>query len=84
VDREGGECNRMIASSVLWLILAGGQVVTIPCFASNDNCEQVGMWYRDEAARGGKASVQYRCGPGPDLGPRPYVVRPPYQLGPQR
>ena len=76
----------MIASSVLWLMLAGGQVVTIPGFASNDNCEQVGMWYRDEAARGGKTSVQYRCGPGPDLGgqPRPYLVRPPYAYGPQR
>ena len=58
----------MIASSVLWLMLAGGQVVTIPGFASNENCQQVGAWYRDEATRGGK-QVQYRCGPGPDTAP---------------
>lgn len=74
----------MIASSVLWLMLAGGQVVTIPGFATHENCEQVGMWYRDEAARGSK-QVQYRCGPGPDqAGPPRYMVRPPIPFGPYR
>jgi len=65
----------MIATSVLWLMLATGQVVTIPGFATPANCEAVGTWYRDEAARGGK-QIQYKCGPGPDLGPGAYAGPP--------
>ena len=61
----------MIPTTMLWLMLATGQVVNIPGFDTPVSCEQVGAWYRDEAARGGKP-IQYKCGPPPDLGPRPW------------
>ena len=44
----------MIPTTMLWLMLATGQVVNIPGFDTPVSCEQVGAWYRDEAARGGK------------------------------